>query len=307
MIKKNLNLKKIKLTFRKLKLSDYKQFEKLFYLSFKKKISYDFFKWRYFNDELSFCYAAFDSSNLVANVGIKSLKLNNENKEIIFSRHSSMVLKRYRGLKIYSQILQKVRKKFFKYAKIIFMWPNKDNFASFGFRPQEIFKKNFYLYRIEGLKKKTIKTSDIDINKIYLLKNFLKNRSSFIFKDLNYFKKRYLDYRKQDYFINKFDIKKSSSFFILKKNKLKKGFNIVILDHFGSKKIKSKHFSQLINEKEELIFLSKKKNYNLNYKLINHINLLICLTKKNSIKNENQKFLNGEFMLGDTDSFITLR
>ena len=140
MIKKNIKLKKIKLTFRKLKLSDYKQFEKLFYLSFKKKISYDFFKWRYFSDKLSFCYAAFDSSNLVANVGIKSLKLNNQNKEIIFSRHSSMVLKSYRGYKIYSQILQKVRNKFFKYAKIIIMWPNKDNFASFGFKPQEIFK-----------------------------------------------------------------------------------------------------------------------------------------------------------------------
>ena len=42
MIKNNLKLKKTKLTFRKLKLSDYKKFEKLFYLSFKKKLVLSF-------------------------------------------------------------------------------------------------------------------------------------------------------------------------------------------------------------------------------------------------------------------------
>ena len=67
MTNENINLKKMKLTFRKLKLSDYQKFEKLFYLSFKKKISYKFFKWRYFTDKLSFCYGAFESSNLIAN------------------------------------------------------------------------------------------------------------------------------------------------------------------------------------------------------------------------------------------------
>ena len=109
-------------------------------------------------------------------------------------------------------------------------------------------------------------------------------------------------YRKQDYFINKYNFGKFSSFFILKKLNIKKGNNFVILDHFGSKHIKSKHFYKLISEKEETIFWSKRKIYNLNYKLINHINLLIRFTK-----NKNQKFSNREFMLGDTDSFITWR
>ena len=68
-------LNDLDLKFRKLKLSDYKQFSKLFYKCFKKKISYKFFKWRYFSDKKSFCYGAFVSSNLVANIGIKLIKI----------------------------------------------------------------------------------------------------------------------------------------------------------------------------------------------------------------------------------------
>ena len=302
MIKENINLKKIKLTFRKLKLSDYQKFEKLFYLSFKKKISYKFFKWRYFTDKLSFCYGAFESSNLVANVGIKYLKLNDINKSVIFSRHSSMVLKNYRGNKIYSEILKKIRQKFFKKTKVIIMWPNKDNFANFGYSSKQIIKKKFYLYEFKSSRKTKNKTSDININKLSLFKKFFKNNNSFIFKDLKYFRNRYMAYRKQDYFINKYNFGKFSSFFILKKLNINKGDNFVILDHFGSKNIKSNHFNKLINEKDAIIFWSKRKIYNLNYKLINNINLLIRFTK-----NKNQKFSNREFMLGDTDSFITLR
>ena len=52
-----------KLIFRKLKLSDYPRFEKLFKKNYKKKISYEFFKWRYFLDRHSFCYGVFQSSN----------------------------------------------------------------------------------------------------------------------------------------------------------------------------------------------------------------------------------------------------
>ena len=90
-------LENSKFIFRKLKISDYQNFRKLFYLCFKKKISYDFYKWRYFNDRFSFCYGAFDSSKLIANVGMKSLKLNNNNNERVFSRHTSMVSSNYRG------------------------------------------------------------------------------------------------------------------------------------------------------------------------------------------------------------------
>ena len=102
----NLNL-----TYRKLKISDYHEFKKLFHICFNKKISFDFFKWRYFGDRFSFCYGAFQSSRLIANVGMISVKLNNNTQERIFSRHSSMVLKKYRSQGIFSNLLKKVKKK----------------------------------------------------------------------------------------------------------------------------------------------------------------------------------------------------
>ena len=105
----NLNL-----TYRKLKISDYQEFRKLFYFCFNKEISFNFFKWRYFENRFSFCYGAFESSRLIANVGMISIKLNNNRQNRIFSRHSSMVLKEYRGHGIFSYLLKKVKKKFLK-------------------------------------------------------------------------------------------------------------------------------------------------------------------------------------------------
>ena len=154
MIKQNLKQKNLNLIYRKLKLSDFKEFSKLFKLSFKKKISYDFFKWRYFSDKFSFCYGVFESSHLIANVGMKFFSLNNKKKDLIFSRHSSMVLKKYRKLGIFSNLLKKVRKKIVNHCKIIVMWPNKSNYASFGFNPNEVNKKKLYIYIIKFVRKK---------------------------------------------------------------------------------------------------------------------------------------------------------
>ena len=97
----NSKLKNYNFIYRKLKISDYSEFHKLFFLCFDRKISFEFFKWRYFSNKFSFCYGAFASSKLIANVGMISIKLNNNNNERIFSRHSSMVLKKYRGIGIF--------------------------------------------------------------------------------------------------------------------------------------------------------------------------------------------------------------
>ena len=83
----NFKLETPKFIFRKLKISDYKNFQELFYLCFKKKVSYNFFKWRYFSDKFSFCYGVFVSSKLIANVGMKMVYLNDKKKKKIFSRH----------------------------------------------------------------------------------------------------------------------------------------------------------------------------------------------------------------------------
>tara|TARA_A100001015_G_scaffold288467_1_gene359348 strand:- start:238 stop:531 length:294 start_codon:yes stop_codon:yes gene_type:complete len=96
------------------------------------------------------------------------------------------------------------------------------------------------------------------------------------------------------------------SFFILKLNKDKFGLKHVILDHFGSKKLKFKHLSYLINEQKKIIFLSNKKIYKNKFRLINCINLKIGFIKKNNLKYKSRILSNKEIFLGDTDIFMTL-
>lgn len=294
------------LEFRKLKKNDFKEFKKLFYLCFKKSISFNFFNWRYLNDKYSFCYGVFYAKKLIANVGIKSMILNNKNKELAFSRHTSMVLKKYRGLRIFSGLLNEVKNKEMKNAKIIIMWPNKNNFASFGISNSQIVKKKLFLYKTSTKKKKIItKTKDQKIDELINFKSIINSNNNFFYKDIGYYIKQYLSYKKNEYFLNKFQSKNLVSLYVVKKNKKNSGLNYVVMDHFGSTKIKSIHLKNLIKEKQKLIFCSKSRINKLNYKLINHINLNIGFIKKNDfIKRKN--FAKKDFMLGDTDSFLNI-
>lgn len=121
-----------------------------------------------------------------------------------------------------------------------------------------------------------------------------------------YLKKRYLSYQKQDYLINGFKLKKLSSYFILKLNKEKSGLNYVILDHFGSEKIKSKHLSFLVGDIDKLILLSNKKINKPKFKLINHLYFKIGFIKKLTMKQKKKILLNKEIFLGDLDIFLNI-
>ena len=302
----NSKLKKNNFTYRKLKLSDYNKFNKLFYSSFKKKISYDFFKWRYFSNKSSFCYGAFYSSELIANVGMVCIRLNKHLNEKTYSRHSSMVLKEYRGLGIFSDLLKNLKKKFLGEINLVVMWPNKNNFANFNLGKSKIIKKKYYLYKTSSHNILSKKTESFPISELVKLKNFIKSNNNLFVKNFPYFYRRYLIYNKHEYLINRYKSRTFTSFFILKKNKDSTGSNYVILDHFGSSEISSKHLSYLIKEKNKLIFLSKKKIYKSNHKLINYINLKIGFLKKINIKEKSKFLINKEIFLGDTDSFITI-
>ena len=303
----NLKLKKSNLIYRKIKISDYEEFRKLFYLTFKKKISFNFFKWRYFTNKFSFCYGAFNSSKLIANVGMISIRLNNYTNERIFSRHSSMVLKKYREEGIFSDLLKKVKKKISNKVRLIAMWPNKNNFATFGISKENIIEKKYYLYKISTNTILQKKTKNFSIDKLSKFKKYIEKSNNFFLKNFFYFKHRYLSYQKHEYLINRLKFKKFLSFFILKYNKDKSGLNYVILDHFGSKKIKQKHIFYLMKEFKKLVLLSKKKISNSNYKLINYVNLKIAFLKDFTNKEKKILFLNKEIYLGDTDIFMTIK
>ena len=82
--------------------------------------------------------------------------------------------------------------------------------------------------------------------------------------------------------------------------------NYVILDHFGSEKIKSKHLSCLIGDKNKLIFLSSKKIDKPKYKLLNYLYFKIGFIKRFTLKQKKTILFNKEIFLGDTDIFFTI-
>ena len=94
---------------------------------------------------------------------------------------------------------------------------------------------------------------------------------------------------------------------MIKRNRDKSGLNYVILDHFGSQKIQALHFSRLLREKRNLIFWTKRKINKLNYKLINHINLNIGFVKSFNFSEKNKNLIDKDFMIGDTDSFLSIK
>lgn len=302
----NSKLKKSNFIYRKLEISDYHEFKKLFYFCFNRKINFDFFKWRYFSNKYSFCYGAFENTRLIANVGMISIQMNNSTQERIFSRHSSMVLKKYRGQGIFSDLLKRVKKKISKKVRIIVMWPNKNNHSNFGIETKKIIKKNYYLYKTSSNSTSLKKTKNHHIDELLRLKGHIENENNFFFKNFLNLKQRYLLYQKNDYFINSFKFKKLSSFFIMKLNKDNLGSNYVILDHFGSKKIKSKHLSSLICDQNKLIFLSNKKINKPKIKLLNNLYFKVGFIKRFTLKQKKNFLLNKEIFLGDTDIFLTL-
>ena len=300
------SFKNLKIVYRKLKISDFEEFNELFYECFKRKVSFDFYRWRYFNGDLSFCHGAFISTKLIANVGMISKELRNKQRERVFSRHSSMVLNKYRGIGIFSKLLRVVKNKIEKNVGYIVMWPNKKNFSNFDIDVKSILNKKFYIYKTTSSKNFKEKTTNLKIEKLKKIKNSIKKSSSFFFKDFINLKKRYLLYKKNDYYINKFQLNNQKSFFILQYNKEKSLLNNVILDHFGSKKLKNKHLFYLIQNLNNLIFLSKKKIYKDKYKLINSINFKIGFIKKINLKKKRDFLKNKDIFLGDTDIFIKI-
>ena len=279
-----MKIKLKNLHYRKLKITDYYEFRKLFYSCFKKRISFEFYKWRYFSNKLSFCYGAFNYSKLIANVGMVSMILNNNSNEKIFSRHSSMVLTKYRGIGLFSELLRQTKKKISQKFPLVVMWPNRTNFASFGIEKKNIIKKKYYIYKSTSNFKTKKKTKNYSINELISFNKFFKNQNNFFFKYSIYFKNRYLSYKKHEYLINKFEFKKLKSFIVLKKNKDKSGSNYVILDHFGSNKIYTKHLAFLINNQNKLIFLSEKPMKKSNCILIDHLIFKIGFLNKYNTK-----------------------
>ncbi len=173
-------------------------------------------------------------------------------------------------------------------------------------KEKRLLNKNFIFIKPILTRKKKKKTQNYNVKKLIKLKKLIQNKESFFLKDFTYFKKRYLFYNKNEYFINKYSFNNLSSFFIIKINKNKSDLNYVILDHFGSSKIKSKHFSYLLGDLKKIVFLSKKKINKPNFKFLNYLYFKIGFINKFNSYQKKKIFSNKEIFLGDTDIFMKI-
>ena len=186
------------------------------------------------------------------------------------------------------------------------MWPNKNNHSNFGFKNKNLIKKKLYIYETKPIKISSSKVKNIPISKINKFKDYVFEGNSFFLKNMNYFNKRYLLYKKKEYILNKFNYKGFNSFFVLKYLKHNKENKYILLDHFGSNKVKEKHLSCLIKEKKKFIFLSKKKINYSNFKIINSLNFKFATNNKINLKKIKNFLEKKDIFLGDTDNFINL-
>ena len=80
------------------------------------------------------------------------------------------------------------------------MWPNENNFASFGIVKKRIIKRKYYLYNTSNRKIKIKKTSNHNIDQLSKFKIFIQSNDNFFLKNFDYFKNRYLSYKNNEYF-----------------------------------------------------------------------------------------------------------
>ena len=101
------------LLFRQVIKDDVESILKLFKITFKKKISKNFYNWRYYNKSYS-SFVCIYKKKIVGHIGFVKYKLN-KNDNYIYSRHSTFVILKFQNKKIYYNLLkfsfEKLKKK----------------------------------------------------------------------------------------------------------------------------------------------------------------------------------------------------
>ena len=72
-----------------------------------------------------------------------------------------MVKSNFRGKGV-SKLLKDTKNNFLKKTRLILMWPNKNNFATFGIK-KENNKTNYFLYKVSNYKTHKKKTNNFNI------------------------------------------------------------------------------------------------------------------------------------------------
>lgn len=291
------------ITYRKLSFgSEFDTIRKNFFKNFKKKLSKNFYLWRYQPAKNGLCFIALKSNKVVGHVAF--VKYEFKNNIFFAARHSSFVNIEFRRRNIYSSLvkysLQQLKKE-----KILFVqiWPNDLNI-----------KTNKKFKNLIKLQNQTIFVSSVNKNKIKLiklrkidqLKKFVvREKFSLINKNIKYYKWRYFEKKpREDFYIHIFNQRKS--LFIFNYNKRNKIY--YLLEHLGKKKDFYQHLLQISDKLRFALWVSEKEKNNNKFSEIKlkkdskkiFYSYLIPLYKKNFNFKKNSIRL----LMGDTDSFI---
>ena len=315
-----------KVLYRRVTNNDILKIQNLFLINFKKKISKEFYINRYYNKNLFNSFVAIYKNNIIGHVGFVKYQYGFDNS-IIFSRHSSFVNQKYRGMEIYKNLCrfsyQKLNSK--KKYKII-TWPNKINILSkphtkYFYQKEKycLFKKKFkvnkkdnFFYSKNLLLKNIRNTDRINLLKLSKKNNFLIN------KNLNYYIFRFKDNYNCKHYYNFFTYNECQSAIIFSKIKFKNYYKVNILNFFGNKINFTFHIKNLIKK------ISFKKNFIVQiYLPISDRNNIYFLKKNNFVKhnedfntiilsntlidyNEKKYLKNSLISMSDTDVFIPI-
>ena len=315
-----------KIIYRRVNTRDITNIQRLFFNNFKKKISKNFYKKRYFAKKNYNSFVAIFKDNIIAHVGFVKYQYGYDSS-FIFSRHTSFVNINYRNLGIYKNLCLYSYKKLSSKKKYkIITWPNKLNVLS---KPHTKFfykKEAYYLFKKEH---KVSSRRNIYNSKNRLLKNLNKNdlnnlfilskKNNFIInKNSSYFKFRFKDNNISKNYVDFFSHNNSKSAIIFSKVKFYNHYKVNILSFFGDDNIFSYHLQNLIKKfyfKKNFIIqifvsISEKRNFTFfkKMKFIKYTEIFnIIILSNKLISDKEKKYLQySRIAMADTDVFISL-
>ena len=296
-MKKSKNLlinSKKELLFSKVKENQLTEVIKFLNLNLNINIKKNFYTWRYlFAGEFN-SFVCMQQNKIIAHVGYSKYRTENKNK-YLYSRHSSVVIKKLRNKKIYSKLVEYSIKNL-KNLDTLLLWPNINNYKR---KTKSLKKKNIFKITNKFI---FFKNKNIDqlkkFKEIEIIKKYLKINSNLhiIYKNVRYIKQRYFYLDKNKYFYHEF---KNKSLAIFTKSRSDNEY--VLIDLIGDKNKKNSHINYLTKNLSFYYSINIKNKMKLTKFIDTGVRFnLICITNK-KIKPKNY-----DIHLGDTDSFLKI-
>ena len=298
------------LIFRRVVKKDIGSILKLFQNIFGKKISKNFYNWRYHNKSYS-AFVCVHKKKIIAHIGFVKYKLSKK-KNYIYSRHSTFVTPQFQKKKIYYNLLKFSFEKLKRKTNFVIAWPNLINLKSSINHPNFKIINIYYLYsKVNFSKNNNNKNVFKKINKKFIKNLKFDQKNHLFFRDSHFLDWRYNQYKKKDFFY--LDEEKLKNFIFQKKIIQNKIFYLII-DYYGKNNNYTKEIKSLIKiliyKKINFQFFISSKNRKLNSFLIknkilkikNHFFVgLYKLNRSNSYKKQIEKKIKDDIKISDTD------